>query len=56
MIELTDVQAAAERLQGVVHRTPVITSRLLDEAVGGEVLLKAECFQRTGSFKARGAY
>jgi threonine dehydratase len=56
VIELTDVQAAAERLQGVVHRTPVITSRLLDEAVGGEVLLKAECFQRTGSFKARGAY
>jgi threonine dehydratase len=55
MIGVGDVVAAADRLHGVVHRTPVLTSRTLDEQVGASVLLKAECFQRTGSFKARGA-
>jgi threonine dehydratase len=56
VIELADVEAAAERLRGVVHRTPVLTSATLDRRVGARVFLKAECFQRTGSFKARGAY
>jgi threonine dehydratase len=55
-IELDDVEAAARRLAGVVHRTPVITSRTLDTITGGRVHLKAECLQRSGSFKARGAY
>jgi threonine dehydratase len=50
------VRAAADRLAGVAHRTPVLHSRRLDERVGAEVFLKAECFQRTGSFKFRGAY
>jgi threonine dehydratase len=40
----------------VAHRTPVITSRTLDELVGSAVMLKAECLQRTGSFKFRGAF
>ena len=48
--------AAASRLVGVVHRTPVLTSATLDRRCGGPVLLKAEPFQRTGSFKFRGAY
>ena len=56
MIELADVEAAAERLAGVAHRTPVVTSRTLDERVGARVHIKAECFQRGGAFKFRGAY
>jgi threonine dehydratase len=55
-VEIDDVRAAAARIEGVVRRTPVLTSRLLDERVGASVFLKAECFQRTGSFKLRGAY
>lgn len=56
MITANDVRAAAKRLRGVVHQTPVLRSRTLDQAVGGEVFLKAECLQRGGSFKIRGAY
>ena len=56
MIELEDVERAAERLRGVAHRTPVLTSRTLDERVAARVHLKAECFQRGGAFKFRGAY
>jgi threonine dehydratase len=53
---LDDVGAAAARLEGVAHRTPVVTGRTLNERVGAAMFLKAECFQRTGSFKFRGAY
>lgn len=56
MITLEDVRAAARRIDGVVHRTPVITSRSLDEATGLTVSCKAENLQRAGSFKLRGAY
>ena len=58
MAELTldDIQAAAERIDGVAHRTPVLTSRTLDALVGASVLLKCENFQRAGAFKFRGAY
>jgi threo-3-hydroxy-L-aspartate ammonia-lyase len=56
LVEIDDVRAAAARLDGVVRHTPVLTSRTLDERVGAEVFLKAECFQRTGSFKLRGAF
>lgn len=56
MIGLSDVSAAARRLDGIAHRTPVLTSRTLDAATGATVWLKAETFQRTGSFKFRGAY
>jgi len=55
-LSLTDVQAAAGRIAGVAHRTPVLTSRTLDELVGAQVFLKAENFQRIGAFKFRGAY
>jgi threonine dehydratase len=51
-----DVEAAAARLRGVAVRTPLLESETLNERVGGRVLLKAECLQRTGSFKFRGAY
>jgi threonine dehydratase len=56
MIALGDVQAAAERLRGVAHRTPVVTSRTLDDRVGAHVHVKAESLQRGGAFKFRGAY
>jgi threonine dehydratase len=56
MISLDDVRAAARRIDGVAHRTPVLTSRALDEATGATVLLKAENLQRGGAFKFRGAY
>jgi threonine dehydratase len=55
-VSFRDVEAAAARLAGVVHRTPVMRSRTLDERVGGRVALKCESFQRTGAFKIRGAY
>ena len=56
MIGLEDVERAAQRLAGVAHRTPVLTSRTLDSRAGARVHLKAECFQRGGAFKFRGAY
>ncbi|HET7571284.1 MAG TPA: pyridoxal-phosphate dependent enzyme [Gaiellaceae bacterium] len=56
LIRLADVEAAAERLAGVAHRTPVLSSRTLDRETGASVHLKAECFQRGGAFKFRGAY
>jgi threonine dehydratase len=56
MISLDDVQAAARRIDGAAHRTPVLTSRAVDEAAGATVLLKAENLQRGGAFKFRGAF
>lgn len=56
MLSWDDVASAAERLEGVAHRTPVMTSRSLDGAVGATVFLKCENFQRGGAFKFRGAY
>jgi threo-3-hydroxy-L-aspartate ammonia-lyase len=56
VISLDDVRAAAARLAGVANRTPVLTSRTLDERVGTAVHVKAESFQRGGAFKFRGAY
>lgn len=50
-----DVRAAAVRLTGFTHRTPVLTSRGLNEVTGLNCFLKCENFQRTGSFKLRGA-
>ena len=51
-----DVQAAARRLDGVATRTPMHHSRTVDGLVGAEVWFKCEQFQRSGSFKFRGAY
>ncbi|MXW13880.1 MAG: threo-3-hydroxy-L-aspartate ammonia-lyase [Rhodothermaceae bacterium] len=51
-----DVCSAAEQLQGVVHKTPVLTSRTVDARVGARIYFKCENFQRSGSFKFRGAY
>jgi threonine dehydratase len=53
--DLPRIRAAADKLRPLIHRTPIVTSRLLDEAAGRRVLLKAECLQKGGSFKIRGA-
>ncbi len=55
-LDLARIRAAARRLGGIAHATPVLRSTLLDAATGARVLLKMESFQRTGSFKFRGAY
>jgi len=55
-LELDDVERAAQGLADVAHRTPVLTSRTLDERTGAQVHVKAECFQRGGAFKFRGAF
>lgn len=55
-LTLDRVRAAASRLDGVAHRTPLLTSSQLDQHCAAKVLLKAEPFQRSGSFKFRGAY
>jgi threo-3-hydroxy-L-aspartate ammonia-lyase len=54
-LTLEQVEAAARRLEGRIHRTPVVTSRSLDEATGYSVFLKCENLQRAGAFKIRGA-
>jgi threonine dehydratase len=55
MISFSDVREAAMRIEGIAHRTPVLTSRHLDELTGAQVFLKAENLQRVGAFKFRGA-
>jgi threonine dehydratase len=54
-VTIADVREAALRIQPYVHRTPLLTSRSLSEAIGVEVRLKCENLQRAGSFKIRGA-
>lgn len=56
MVSFDDVRVAAERLQGVSNPTPVLTSRTMNERTGAHAFFKAENFQRSGSFKFRGAY
>ena len=56
MLNFTGIQAAAARLKGVAHRTPILTSTTLNRMLGCEVFMKAENFQRMGAFKFRGGY
>jgi threo-3-hydroxy-L-aspartate ammonia-lyase len=51
-----DVVAASKRLEGVAHRTPILTSRTVNEMFGAEVFFKCENLQRMGAFKFRGAF
>ena len=51
-----DVVAAAQRIEGHAHKTPVITSRTVNEEFGAEVFFKCENMQRMGAFKFRGAF
>ena len=54
--DFADVLAARDRLAGIVHRTPVLTSRTADTRAGASLFFKCENMQRSGSFKFRGAY
>lgn len=56
LVPFDEVQAAARRLNEVAVRTPLLASPLLSEELGGEVRLKLESLQRSGSFKFRGAF
>ena len=55
-ISFADIRAAATRIEGYAHRTPVLTSRSFDEATGARLYFKCENLQRMGAFKFRGAY
>lgn len=55
-IGIADIEAAAARLEGHVRRTPLLSSPFVDALAGRRVLVKAECLQHTGSFKARGGW
>lgn len=54
--EFKDIEKAARRIEGFAVRTPVLESPKLNAITGGRILIKAECLQRTGSFKFRGAW
>ncbi|PZR00072.1 MAG: threonine ammonia-lyase [Cereibacter sphaeroides] len=56
MTDIAAIEAAAKRLEGQARRTPLLSSPFLDEIAGRRVFVKAECLQRTGSFKFRGAW
>ena len=55
-VTYSDIEAAAERLEGVAHRTPVATSSQFDALTGAQAFFKCENLQRMGAFKFRGAY
>ncbi|MGB0697349.1 MAG: threonine ammonia-lyase [Rhodospirillaceae bacterium] len=54
-LSLAEIEAAADRIAGAVAETPILENPLVNAQLGGRLLLKAECLQRTGSFKIRGA-
>ena len=56
MISFPDIEAAYATVKPVVHKTPLLTSRSLNDTCGNDLVLKAENFQRAGAFKIRGAY
>lgn len=55
-VKLSNIQAARETLNGIINPTPIITDEKLAADIGARAFLKAECLQRSGSFKIRGAY
>ena len=55
MVELSDILAARQSIAGRLHRTPMLSSSALGKETGTELYFKAELFQKTGSFKPRGA-
>src|SRR5437870_13564607 len=56
MLSFDLILQARARVQGRVHRTPLVSSTMLSKALGTRVSLKLECLQKTGSFKPRGAF
>ncbi len=56
MVTFDEIEAATQRLAGIAHRTPIATSRTLNDLISAEVYCKCENLQRAGAFKFRGAY
>jgi threonine dehydratase len=54
-VTFADVQSAEKRISSFINKTPVLESQLLNSWLGHKIMFKAECFQRTGAFKIRGA-
>ena len=54
-VTFADVQTAEKRISPFIHKTPVLESQLLNSWLGHKLFFKAECFQKTGAFKLRGA-
>jgi threonine dehydratase len=55
-VKLTDIQEARKLLQGIIIPTPILSDEKLSNEIGAKAFMKAECLQRSGSFKMRGAY
>jgi threonine dehydratase len=55
-ISYDDIDRASDRLEGIANKSPVMTSTLINDRTKSQVFFKCENFQRTGSFKFRGAY
>ena len=55
MLTLGEVHAAQRVIQPHIWRTPLLASKALSQRTGGDIWMKAECWQQTGSFKVRGA-
>ena len=55
-VKLADIEDARSILKGIINQTPVISDEKLSAELGANIYLKAECLQRSGSFKIRGAY
>jgi len=55
-VKLSDIQDARKILQGIIIPTPILSDEKLSNEIGANAYLKAECLQRSGSFKVRGAY
>ncbi|HNU09360.1 MAG TPA: pyridoxal-phosphate dependent enzyme, partial [Pyrinomonadaceae bacterium] len=55
-VKLTDIQEARKILSGIIIPTPILSDEKLSIEIGAKAYLKAECLQRSGSFKMRGAY
>lgn len=55
-VDLSAIRAAADRIRGHAVRTPLLNAPTLDQAFGRRIFVKAECLQKTGSFKFRGAF
>ena len=53
---IDDIRAAARRIKGVGHRTPILTSQILNEMAGRKLFFKCENFQKVGAFKLRGGW
>lgn len=55
MVTYSDIEAASKRIAGKIHPTPIVESSLLNKWLGHRIVFKAECLQKTGAFKFRGA-